>query len=352
MDSAADRDGPSRAPLEIADSKGIQVGDHNWQYNDNRHYYQGASASAAAQPSQLVVGKIPHAAPAFRPREGAMAQLRAAGPGVSVVRAVTGMRGVGKTQLAAAYARECIDAGWRLVAWVNAEDTLSFLSGLSVIADRLGIAGTDLERIGEEVRNLLESDGEKCLLVYDNVTHLHVVRTYVPSAGKAQVVVTSTQAAVLALGKPTPLGVFTADEAVAFLIERSGNGDAAGARLLAEEMGCLPLALAQASAVIRDQRLLYAVYLDRLRRARARAYLDYLQPTEEDPYPHGTAAAILLSIDAVADDETRLCGRLLDLLSLLSPDGAPRRLLYLAGGSAAARRQSMRPWDAWPGLHC
>ena len=305
---------------QVNDSKGVQAGSGNVQIN----------LFVGEQPrGPVVAGSIPQAPPAFQPREDLMAQLRAAGPGVAVVRAVTGLRGVGKTQLAAAYARECIDAGWRLVAWINAEDIPGILSGLALVAERIGIdrPGTVLETIGAEIRNRLEADGDHCLVVYDNVTDPDAIRPYVPAAGKSQVVVTSTNASALALGKPTAVGVFTEQESFDFLAQRTGLSDRTGAAALADELGHLPLALAQAAAVIRAQHLTYPVYQERLG---SKSAGDYLKPTKEDPYPRGAAEAILLSIEATTPaGEADLCGGLLGVIALLSPDGVPRDLLYL-----------------------
>ncbi len=327
MDDRTNRDGTSARRVDMTGGRGAQVGNDNVQVN---------LFSGEAPRSPVVAGNVPQAPPAFQPREDLMARLRAAGPGVSVVRAVTGMRGVGKTQLAAAYARECIDAGWRLVAWVNAEDTPTMLNGLAVIADRLGISrpGADLEVIGGEVRNRLEADGHRCLLVLDNVTDPDAMRPYVPSAGRAEVVVTSTQAAALTLGKPTQVDVFTEEESLDFLAERTSQHESPGATALAAEVGHLPLALAQAAAVIAAQRLSYLTYLDRLRSYPTQRYL---HPAKGDPYPRGVAEAILLSIDAVtATEPTGLCRELLEMVSVLSPEGVARQLLYRAGPMADA----------------
>ena len=115
----------------------------------------------------------------------------------------------------------------------------------------------------------------------------------------------------------------------AFLARRTGRSDQAGARQLAAELGFLPLALAQAAAVIAAQHLDYRTYLTRLRAVPVR---DVLKRAAGEPYPHGVAEAIVLALDAAAgSDPTGLCRGLINVVALLSAAGVSRALLYAAG---------------------
>jgi tetratricopeptide (TPR) repeat protein len=293
---------------------------------------------------QVVVGDIPQEPPGWEPRADLLAVLDRSGPGVSVLHAVAGTGGVGKTQLAAGYARARLAEGWRLVAWVTAEDTGTLQAGLDAVADAMGLSeggtGHDAGDPGLAVRQRLETDGDRCLLVLDNAEDPDVLRPFVPAGGAARVLVTSNRPSVANLGTSVPVDVFTAEEALAFLAGRTGLADATGAAAVADELGYLPLALAQAAAVIAGQHIDYGTYLERLR---ALPVEEYLIPGQGKPYPHGVAEAVLLSLDAVRSvDQAGVCTGVMEIMAVLSGAGVRRDLLHAAGEAgvlASGRRR-------------
>lgn len=285
--------------------------------------------------NQVVVGSIPAPQPGFQLRRALAAQLNRVGGGRPVV--LTGPRGAGKTQLAAADARAKLVAGWRLVAWVSAGNLASLQAGLAAVADAVGLSGAGSRRgtagPGQLVRDWLEADGDRCLLVFDDAHDPDVLRPFVPVGGAARVLITADREAVADLGTRVRVGAFSAEETLALLYGRTGLADGDGALAVAVELGYLPLALDQAAVVIAGQHLEYRAYLDRLR-ASAR---QHLTGSQEQQYPPGVPEAVLLSVVAV-DDPAGVGAGVLEMMAVLSAAGVRRELIHAAGQAGVLAR--------------
>ena len=285
--------------------------------------------------AQIVVGDIPAQRPGFRPRAAVLAQLELASQGSSVV-ALTGTWGVGKTQLAAAYARARIVSGWRLIAWVNARDDASVLAGLAAVAEATGLSAYGSRRgaadTGQAVRRWLEADGRRCLLVFDDAADPGLLEPFVPAAGAARVLITAIGEPTADLGPSVRVEAFSAEEALTLLDGRTGLADEAGASAVAAELGHLPLALDQAAAVIAGQHRGYEAYLWKLQALPVEDYLVRGQDEEEQPYPPGVAGAVLLSLEAAcAADLLGVNAGAMEFMAMLSPAAVRRDLLRAAG---------------------
>jgi tetratricopeptide (TPR) repeat protein len=165
------------------------------------------------------------------------------------------------------------------------------------------------------------ADHDRWLLVFDNVTWPEDVTSLFPQGGGGQVLVTSRWAAWGEWATPLRLEVLSREEAVAFVRKRTGATDEQAAVALAEALGDLPLALAEAAAYIEQTQVGLDEYLQ-LVQERAMELFDMDQSAGAE---RRVATVWSLSLERVRD-EAPAAEALLQLCAFLAPDNIPRSL--------------------------
>ena len=268
---------------------------------------------------------------------------------------VCGMRGVGKSQLAAAYARECEKAGWPLVAWMDASSREALVAGLAGLAVEMGIddgKGDPDVAACRCVNRLNSGEGDR-LLVFDNVDDFDDLAGLVPRSDGLRVLVTTTVASPGdSAGRLIAVGAFTRPQSVDFIRERTGLDDAGAARL-AEALGDLPVALAQAAATVKLNG--YATLDEYLAELREYRLDEVVARLPGDDYPDLVHAALRKAYESALDilaekdrssgeeDPHRAATAFVQLaaLALLAPSGVPRPWLHRISKRTPLARQAL-----------
>jgi len=209
------------------------------------------------------VGVIPREAEAFQERAEAE-QLRNALTATAVLcQVLHGIGGVGKTQLAAHYAR----TAWRsgeldVLVWISASSRPAIISAYAQAAEELlAVEPGDPERAAKQFLALLDKPREdsvcRWLIVLDDVTEpADLKELYPPESPHGRTLITTRRRDAALPGQRINLGMFTPGQAATYLTaslaQHRRQDDTSQISALAEDLGYLPLALSQAVAYLID----------------------------------------------------------------------------------------------------
>ncbi|GAA2986593.1 Tetratricopeptide (TPR) repeat [Actinokineospora diospyrosa] len=221
--------------------------------------------------ARLGLSNLPRRNPHFSGRTielERVGQLLAKTPSGGLV-TICGMGAAGKTQVALEYAHLHHDE-YDLLWWVSAHDPVLMVNQLLALADRLGVgrpglpADDALERLHERLHST-----DRWLVVVDAADRPDRVAGFLPR-GRGNLLLTTRHREWDGLGELYELDVFRRTDSVRFLRSRLDGLDADAAAEIADELGDLPLALAQVAGYMATRKLPPRDYLRLLRTHRHR----------------------------------------------------------------------------------
>ncbi len=279
------------------------------------------------------IWNVPHARnPNFTGREAILDEIAArldSGEHAALVQAIAGLGGIGKTQIAIEYSYRR-EKDYRVVWWIRAEQPTTLDIDFAALADALGLPVkgiSEQQTIVEAVRRWLDQN-KGWLLIFDNAEDQKSIGSYLPRHRQGHVIITSRNQVWGSLARTLPVEVMTNAEARDFLAGSQASLDERRAAELAEELGCLPLALAHAKAFMDETGTSLEDYLDLFKEQR-RKLLDEAKALD---YPVSVAATWKMSFDA-ARTLAPSSSDLVTVCSFLAPDAIPVAVFSTASTS-------------------
>ncbi len=182
--------------------------------------------------------------------------------------ALTGLGGIGKTQMAVEYAYRHRE-DYTVILWIKAESQETLITDLVAIADLLGLPerkAAEQAKIIAAVQDWLVAN-QDWLLILDNADDLGLIRDLVPGDATGHRLLTTRDPATGELARSIPVQEMTLEEGTLFLLRRAGyisqektldvvsEMEKKSAQALVETLGGLPLALDQAGAYIEEMQI-------------------------------------------------------------------------------------------------
>jgi tetratricopeptide (TPR) repeat protein len=271
--------------------------------NDRR---EPAEDATAAFPEKVFASNIPIRVPThFLGREDSLTAIEAAlsrHEGRVAITALHGLRGIGKTTLAAAYAERHRDH-YRATWWIRAQTEPTMRADLIGLGVRLGWVAADEkeEPALTAVAERLGHEDEGLLLIYDNAIDAASLKPYLPRGGRAHALVTSNDHAWRGIAEPVELRLWPKDIGADYLIARTGRAnERAAAEALSEALGGLPLAHEQVAAYCERLNIAMAEYAKRFEAAPTRLMDDARHAPAEYHDGLTVAKTFSLAIDEAA----------------------------------------------------
>lgn len=256
--------------------------------------------------------------------------------------AITGLAGMGKTQLAIEYAYHYA-RHYTAVLWMRADTSEALASSSVLLAELLDLP----ERHEQEqqrttaavVRWLMQHPG--WLLILDNLEEVALLQPLLPVVHAGSLLLTTRLHAFGALAQPLELPPLSMEEATFLLLQRARLIETpetldslapdvlADAHHIAESLGGLPLAVDQAGAYIEEMGCSIADYRQRYQEQRALMLRRRGSvPEHLGDHPLSVTATLLLSLYTIEQTHPA-ASDLLSLCAFLHPDAIPEELFTL-----------------------